>query len=298
MKKYLVLITAVLMIMGFISIFYVKGVESYKLNKGYINSEANPEVIYKSGPAQKETAGASTKKENTAANETKDNEGNLGAAESSAGDPDSEAKRQIDPNKPMVALTFDDGPHYENTDNILDSLKKYNGAATFFVLGSRAEKNKEVIKRIVEEGNQIGNHTYDHKQLTKLSSTEITEELTRTSDIIQDIANIRPGLIRPTYGSVNDNVRNYSKEPLILWSIDTLDWKTKDKTKIVNEALKNVKDGDIILMHDIYKTTAMAAEVIIKELDSKGYQLVTIDELFKARGKELENGKVYSNAYK
>jgi peptidoglycan/xylan/chitin deacetylase (PgdA/CDA1 family) len=205
--------------------------------------------------------------------------------------------RQIDPQKPMIALTFDDGPHYEYTNNILDALEKYNGVATFFVLGSRAEKNKDIIKRITEGGNQIGNHTYDHKQLTKLSGKEITDELTKTSDIIQDITSIRPSLLRPTYGNVNDNVRLYADAPLILWSIDTLDWKSRNKKKIVNAALKKVRSGDIILMHDIYKSTAMAAEVIIKELSSRGYQLVTVEELYEAKGVGLLKGKAYAHAY-
>lgn len=208
-----------------------------------------------------------------------------------------QTKRQIDPKKPMIALTFDDGPHYEYTKNILDSLKKYNGVATFFVVGNRAEKNKNIIKRIVAEGNQIGNHTYDHKQLTKLKSNDITDEINKTSKIIQNITNISPSILRPTYGSINDNVKQYSDLPLILWSIDTLDWKNRDKNKIVNAALKKVKSGDVILMHDIYKTTALAADEIIKELSSRGYQLVTISELYEAKGKELVKGHVYSKAY-
>ena len=205
--------------------------------------------------------------------------------------------RQIDPQKPMIALTFDDGPHYEYTNNILDALEKYNGVATFFVLGSRAEKNKGIIKRIAQGGNQIGNHTYDHKQLTKLGGKEMIDDLTKTSDIIQDITSIRPSLLRPTYGNINDNVKLYADAPLILWSIDTLDWKSRNKQKIVNAALKKVRNGDIILMHDIYKTTAMAAEVIIKELSSRGYQLVTIEELYEAKGVDLLKGKVYAHAY-
>lgn len=205
--------------------------------------------------------------------------------------------RQIDPQKPMIALTFDDGPHYEYTNNILDALEKYNGVATFFVLGSRAEKNKDIIKRIAEGGNQIGNHTYAHKQLTKLSGKEIIDEITKTSDIVQDIASIRPSILRPTYGNINDNIRLYADAPLILWSIDTLDWKSRNKKKIVDAALKKAKNGDIILMHDIYKSTAMAAEVIIKELVTQDYQLVTIDELYQAKGVDLLKGKVYAHAY-
>ncbi len=205
-------------------------------------------------------------------------------------------KRKIDPKKPMIALTFDDGPHYKYTNKILDYLEKYNGAATFFVLGSNAEKNKKVIKRIAESGNEIGNHTYDHKQLTKLSGEEITDEITKTANILEKITGVKPNLLRPTYGSVNDNVKLYSDAPLILWSIDTLDWKSRNKNKVVNAALKKVRDGDIILMHDIYETTAMAAEVIIKELCSRGYQLVTINELYEAKSINLEKGYKYTFA--
>lgn len=206
-------------------------------------------------------------------------------------------KRTIDPKKPMIALTFDDGPHYKYTNKILDYLEKYNGAATFFVLGSSAEKNKKIIKRIAESGNEIGNHTYDHKQLTKLSGKEITDEITKTANILEGITGIKPNLLRPTYGSVNDNVKLYSDAPLILWSIDTLDWKSRNKKKVVNAALKKARDGDIILMHDIYETTAMAAEVIIKELSSRGYQLVTINELYEAKGISLVKGHKYAVAY-
>lgn len=205
--------------------------------------------------------------------------------------------RKIDPKKPMVALTFDDGPHYKYTKNILNSLKKYNAVATFFVLGDRAEKNKDIIKCMAENGNQIGNHTYDHKYLTKLSTTEINNEINKTSDIIYNITNIRPSVLRPTYGAVNDNVKLNTNVPLILWSVDTRDWQSRDEKSVVNKALKNVKDGEIILMHDIYKSTASAADVIIKELTSKGYQLVTVDELFHAKEVKLVKGTVYSHAY-
>lgn len=205
-------------------------------------------------------------------------------------------KRKIDPKKPMVALTFDDGPHYKYTNKILDYLEKYNGAATFFVLGSNAEKNKKVIKRIAESGNEIGNHTYAHKQLTKLSGKEITDEITKTANIIEAITGDKPNILRPTYGSVNDNVMLYSDVPLILWSIDTRDWKNRNKNKVADAALRKVRDGDIILMHDIYETTAMASEVIIKELSSRGYQLVTINELYEAKSINLEKGHKYSFA--
>ena len=207
-------------------------------------------------------------------------------------------KRVVDPKKPMVALTFDDGPHPQYTMKILDSLKKNNGRATFFVLGSRAEEYKSTISSIAKDGNQIGNHTYDHKQLTKLSSKDIQNEITKTTNILNSIVNIKPDTVRPTYGSINNNVKLYAGAPLILWSIDTRDWKTKNKNMIVNEVMSKVRDGDIILMHDIYSSTADAAATVIKNLSSKGYQLVTVDELFKARGINLVSGKIYSHAHK
>lgn len=202
-------------------------------------------------------------------------------------------KRELDPNKPMVALTFDDGPHPKYTAEILESLKENDAVATFFVVGSRAEKYKNTIKSIVEGGNEIGNHTYDHKELTKLSKKEIEYEITKTSNILKSITGKAPTITRPTYGSINKNVRLYAGSPLVLWSIDTMDWKSRNKNKIVNITLKNVKDGDIILMHDIYKSTADAAKVVIKELKSKGYQMVTVSELYQAREVTLENGQAY-----
>jgi peptidoglycan-N-acetylglucosamine deacetylase len=308
-KKYLALTLTILSIMCFIAVFSVQGLESYKLNQSYIykNSKVNvvknisSEAIHNSVLEKKEDRINTT-------NSLKHQEQipiGLGLEEakvnhtqkSSNGATKSNEKRIIDPKKPMVALTFDDGPHFEYTMQILDCLKQYNGLATFFVLGNRVEKNKSVIKSIIENGNEIGNHTYDHKQLTKLSSKAITNEVAKTTNILKEITNIKPNLIRPTYGSVNNKVKLYSGAPLILWSIDTLDWKTRNEQMIINEVLKNVKDGDIILMHDIYKTTAMAAEVIIKELSSQGYQLVTIDELYSAKGIDLVKGKVYENAY-
>lgn len=215
-------------------------------------------------------------------------------------DPGKDTAKQTLPgkNEPMVALTFDDGPHPQNTILILNALKKYNGHATFFVVGNRAESFPSVVKQIYSNGNEIGNHSYSHKQLTTLNNDGINKELNKTSDIIQNIIQRKPSIIRPTYGSVNSRVKTCSGAPLILWSIDTLDWKTKNKASTVNNVVGKVKDGDIVLMHDLYKPTAQAAEVIIQKLSSQGFKLVTIDELFAARGVKLESGQVYSSAYK
>lgn len=200
--------------------------------------------------------------------------------------------------KPVIALTFDDGPHPQHTVQIVNALKKYNGHATFFVVGNRVEKYPGVVKQISQNGNQIGNHSYNHKQLTKLSESGIKSDLKKTSDILQKTISKKPSIVRPTYGSVNNRVKSSAGAPLILWSIDTLDWKTKNKTTTVNKVVSRAKDGDIVLMHDLYKPSAQAAEAIIQKLTAKGYKLVTIDELFATRGVKPQNGQVYNNAYK
>ncbi len=202
-------------------------------------------------------------------------------------------KRELDKGMPMVALTFDDGPHPKYTEEILEALRENNAVATFFVLGNRAEKYKSTINCIIEGGNELGNHTYDHKELTKLNGKGIEGQITRTAKILESITGRTPSVTRPTYGSINENVKLYAGSPLVLWSIDTMDWKSRNKNQIVDKTLKNVKDGDIILMHDIYKSTADAAKVIIRELRAKGYQMVTISELYQAREVTLQKGHAY-----
>lgn len=262
-------------------------------NKG---AEQSEEDKNKEGQAKEQDKTQEQDKE--APDKAKEEQGKDGEDSKAQQDPKDKQERIIDPKKPMVALTFDDGPHPKYTLKILDALEKYKGRATFFVLGSRAEKYKNVIKSIDKNGNQIGNHTYDHKELTKLKSSQIINEITKTSDILNGIIGSRPDTVRPTYGSINNSVKLNAGAPLILWSIDTRDWKTRNKQMIINEVKGKVKDGDIVLMHDIYSTTADAAEVVIKDLSSKGYQLVTVNELYKARGIDMVNGKAYYNAYK
>lgn len=307
MKKIIAITMILLAIMCFIIVFNAKGVESSKLNKDTLETNFSDIVPNNINLEDIHTPKLEKIDDISTNTNSSDNEETIPISLDGAIVPNNqklsveikkkEVKREIDLKKPMVALTFDDGPHPEFTNSILDSLEKYNGLATFFVLGSRAEKFKNVIKGITKSGSQIGNHTYDHRELTKLGSKAITNEITKTANILQNITNIETSIVRPTYGSVNDKVKLYAGAPLILWSIDTLDWKNRNKEMIVKEVLGEVKDGDVILMHDIYKTTAMAAEVIIKELSSRGYQLVTIDELYTAKGIDLVNGKVYENAY-
>lgn len=202
-------------------------------------------------------------------------------------------ERAIDPNKPMIALTFDDGPNKNTTIPILDTLKEHDSVATFFVLGNRASSNGDILKRMLEEGSEIGNHSYNHKELTKLSPAEIKEQTIKTQDAVINATGTEPKVMRPTYGSYNDNLKSRIEMPLILWSIDTLDWESRDAKKVTNHVLENVKDGDIILMHDIYNSTAEAVKSLVPELIDRGYQLVTVSELFESRGEILKDGQIY-----
>lgn len=204
--------------------------------------------------------------------------------------------KNIDVNKPMVALTFDDGPHPKNTIRILNTLSKYGAKATFFMLGENVEKNKEIPKKIIEQGSEIGTHTWDHKNLNKLDEEQIVEQITMSSKIIEESSGTSIKLLRPPYGNNNELVRSVAKsqeKAIVLWNIDTEDWKSKDSEKVYKHVIDNVKDGDIVLLHDIYSTTADATEKIVKELTEKGYQLVTISELFEMNKKPLNYGEKY-----
>lgn len=201
-----------------------------------------------------------------------------------------------DPSKPMVALTFDDGPYGPVTNRILAKLEENGGRATFFVVGNRVKTYASSVQRAVKDGCQIGNHTYDHKNpLTKLTTVQIQKQIHDTDVAVAYYAGSAPVIARPVGGAVNDTVKAAAGKPLINWSIDTLDWKSKNAASVQSKVLDHVKDGDIILMHDLYKSTADACDVIIPELTKRGYQLVTVSELAAAKGVALKNGKLYTS---
>lgn len=207
-------------------------------------------------------------------------------------------KTGIDPNRPMVALTFDDGPHGPVTNRILDSLEANGGRATFFMVGNRVKgkANTAAVARMTALGCEVANHTYEHKAITKLSAAGIQSQLEQTNDHIRMAGGVSPVLMRPPGGAKNDvSMKTVGSMGMsaVLWSIDTLDWKTKNKQKTIDAVIGHVKDGDIILMHDIYGPTADAAEVIIPKLKAMGFQLVTVSEMASYRG-GIQPGKVYS----
>lgn len=203
--------------------------------------------------------------------------------------------RKIDKSKKMIALTFDDGPNY-NTSKVIDVLNKYDIKATFFVLGSRAINNKDILKKMADSGMEIGNHTYNHLLLTKYDENKIRSEIEDTSEVIYSATKKRPKLLRPSYGSVNNKIKKVANMPIIIWDIDTLDWKYHNSKRITSRVVNKVRDGDIILMHDIYSASLNALSNIIPILQDNGYEFVTIDELFYYKGISLENGKVYGYA--
>ena len=202
------------------------------------------------------------------------------------------SRRKLDPDKPMVALTFNDGPSIY-TPRILNCLEEYGQAATFFVVGSNAARYGGYIKRAYDLGCEIGNHTYNHPDLTYLSSWAISSEINQTNQYIRQAIGIDGTITRTPGGSYNSTVCSAIPTPIIMWSIDTLDWKTRDTYSTVNTVLNNVQDGDIVLMHDMHSTTIAAAEILISELARRGYQLVTVGELAEYRGNGMEAGRVY-----
>ena len=184
----------------------------------------------------------------------------------------------IDPTKKIVALTFDDGPS-AYTKKIIEYLNKENASATFFILGNKVDIYKDTLKMAIEQGNELGNHSYNHKWLTKLEVDELLLQINKTQDILDETLNYKPTIFRPTYGSINNKIRKSIDLDIILWNVDTMDWKYKSIDKIVSKATKNIKDGDIILMHDTYERTYKALTEIIPILKEQGFEFVTISEL-------------------
>lgn len=200
------------------------------------------------------------------------------------GDILNEPVKNIDAKKPMIALTFDDGPSKRYTAAILDALKEHNASATFFVLGSNANNAPELLQRMVLEGSEIGNHTFSHKQLTTLSKANVEEEISATQESIYDITHKYPNVIRPPYGSKNKTVLECAQgKKIVTWTLDSRDWHDRNAKVIVERVLKEVKDGDIILMHDLYASTAQAATILIPKIQDMGYQLVTVSDLYQNR---------------
>ena len=205
--------------------------------------------------------------------------------------PEEETARYIDPTKPMVALTYDDGPQTGAGNRILDTLASYGAKATFFLVGDRCASRAAEVQRMVAEGHEVGNHTYQHKYLNKLGAEQIRNQIDQGSAAIAAAGGVTPALVRLPGGNKNSTVLANVNYPMIQWSIDTRDWEHRNAQKTIDEVLSKVRDGDIVLMHELYDATATA----MPELIARGYQLVTVSEMAQAKGVQLQPGQLYYN---
>jgi peptidoglycan-N-acetylglucosamine deacetylase len=198
---------------------------------------------------------------------------------------------EVSTDQKVIALTFDDGPHPENTPRILDKLSKYHAKATFFVVGSRVEKFPEIAKREVLEGHELANHTYRHPGMTRISSEGLREELDMAHESVQAVTGSDLKIFRPPGGVYNDTVVNTARAAgyvVVMWSWnqDTRDWSNPGVNRIVDRVLSNVHNGGIVLFHDsggARNQTIAALERILPELEQRGYRFVTVSELLKIR---------------
>ena len=191
-------------------------------------------------------------------------------------------KRNVSLDDKVVALTFDDGPS-KYTDKILNILKKYNACGTFFLIGNKVEFYSDVLKRMLKEGSEIGNHSYDHKLLTRLSKEDFQEEINKTQEAIKKVTGFTPTLFRPTYGGYTNVLKSYTDLKFVLWDVDSRDWQVKTKDKILNNILPSVKSGSIILMHDNHEYALDALEDVLINLKEQDYKFVTVSELLELK---------------
>jgi peptidoglycan/xylan/chitin deacetylase (PgdA/CDA1 family) len=184
---------------------------------------------------------------------------------------------------PYIAMTFDDGPHDKLTPKLLDLLKAHHIKATFFVIGENAAAHPEIVQRAAREGHEIGNHSWSHPNLGKMSDEAARSQLQKTDDVIKSAIGRRPTLMRPPYGSLTDRqkkwIHNDFGYEIILWDVDPLDWKRPGPAVVTNRILKETRPGSIVLSHDIHPGTIEAMPSTFDQLEAKGFKFVTVTEL-------------------
>ena len=213
-------------------------------------------------------------------------------------------KTGIDPNRPMVALTFDDGPHAPVTNRILDSLEANGGRATFFMLGQNVTDDTtgvdhtDIVRDMYKRGFEVGNHSWDHSmriaasKSDAMSKAEVSDEIYNTQDAIFAACGADATMFRPPYGALNNNVRAVSTLDFALWDLDTLDWSNKNADIITQNIMQNVHDGSVILLHDIHDFSRDAILQVLPKLEAKGYQFVSLSTLRKYKNEELVNENI------
>ena len=198
----------------------------------------------------------------------------------------------VNENGPVIALTFDDGPYPKVTGHILDVLEKNGVCATFFVLGSRIEGHEDMLTRMDELGCEIGNHSFSHADLTRLSKADCQRELSDTDAEIRRVTGHEASVVRPPYGYYNKTVMSAAERPLILWTVVTNDWRGKAPGEIADYVIQQAKEGSVILMHDQQTQTADAMEMIIPTLIEEGFRFVTVSELIRLTGGQCKGVKL------
>ncbi len=199
--------------------------------------------------------------------------------------------RYLDLTKPMVALTFDDGPKSDVGNALMDALEAVDGRGTFFVVGERLEEHKEELQRMVNDGHEIGNHSWDHDlSLTSKGVDYISSEFSKTDEKLKELVGIETTLVRLPGGKITDDVKTAVTKPMIYWSLDTEDWKSRNAQSVESMVDGHVSDGDIVLMHELYTSTKDACLEIIPRLHEEGFQLVTVSELIQFRNAQVSGG--------
>ena len=203
---------------------------------------------------------------------------------------DAPAEVELD-GRPLVALTFDDGPRSSTTGPLLEGLALREVPATFFLVGSRVAGNEELVRRMAQEGHQIGVHTFDHVELKGLTRREFDLQVGKTRAALANLLGDGEFWLRPPYGIFDRPAAQWADSPLVLWSVDPEDWRDSDIDRVVASVTEHVQDGDILL-HDLYPSSASAALRIVDRLQERGFSFVTVEQLMELRGRPAEKGKV------
>lgn len=205
---------------------------------------------------------------------------------------DEDGKYDETKQRPMIALTFDDGPG-EYTEELINCLVENNAKATFFMLGQNVEAYPEIAKKVSDAGMELGNHSYSHPDLVTIGAEAAAQQVSNTDAALKAATGFEATVMRPPGGSFNDSVKAAIDHPLIIWSIDTRDWATKSEDQTYQVVMDNAQDGSVVLMHDIHEWSVKAAIRMIPDLIAKGFKLVTVSELAEAKGETLQSGNAY-----
>lgn len=205
----------------------------------------------------------------------------------------SDLRLKVPEQEKLLALTFDDGPHPQYTAELLDGLRARGAKATFFLVGCQVELAPELVERMAAEGHQIGVHTLDHVQVNGLSRRDFDTQVEGLRRLLYPLVGERELWLRPPYGVMDDNTAQWADSPVVLWSVDPEDWRSRDADRVAEHIVTRVRDGDIVLLHDIYPASVQAALQVVDCLQKQGWRFVTVEQLLQMKGRAGETGQVY-----